>query len=313
MAPASAAVKGSSPAPVSNAFAMGGGAGGSVDPRTGAFQAQLPLVNVADPDGTGLSLAASYSQSLALQGAATANRFGLGAGWSIGLPWVDTAGGVRVYPASGGSYAWDTSTTDGVGPVPAPGPEVHQGSQPGPLYLSRRRPRPLDPYLPGRHDGSVRRLREPDRADRPVRQLDRPDLEPVRAAVASDVGHRQLRAGLQVRLERFQSDQDHRRRPPPRRSRLRSRSTSATACSTPSPTPLVSRPASATFRRPGSPPRCVCCTRWCLRPGRPPASPTGTVLPAAEPGRDRGRRRDHHRCVGSRSAGPGDLQHQPDR
>ncbi len=118
MAPASAAVKGSSPAPVSNAFSMGGGAGGSVDPRTGAFEAQLPLVNVADPDGTGLSLAASYSQSLALQGAATANRFGLGAGWSIGLPWVQTAGGVRVYPASGGSYAWDTSTTTGLAQYP---------------------------------------------------------------------------------------------------------------------------------------------------------------------------------------------------
>ena len=117
LAPAAASAKGTAPGPVSNAFAMGGGVGGSVDPRTGAFQAQLPLINVAGRAGTGLSLALSYSQSLATQ-AASANRFGLGAGWSLGMPWVDTAGGVHVYPASGGSYAYDTSSPTGLAQYP---------------------------------------------------------------------------------------------------------------------------------------------------------------------------------------------------
>lgn len=114
---AAAGGKGAAPAPVSNAFAMGGGVGGSIDQRTGAFQASVPLVNVAGRAGTGLSLALSYSQSLAAQGAA-GNRFGLGAGWSLGIPWVDTAGGVHVHPASGGSYAYDANLPTGLAQYP---------------------------------------------------------------------------------------------------------------------------------------------------------------------------------------------------
>ena len=115
--PALAASTATGTAPVSNAFAMGGGVGGSIDQRTGAFQAQLPLVNIAGRTGAGLSLALSYDQSLAVQGSA-GDRFGLGAGWTLGVPWVNTAGGVQVYPASGGSYAYDTGSPTGLAQYP---------------------------------------------------------------------------------------------------------------------------------------------------------------------------------------------------
>ena len=112
-----AASKGGGPSPVSNAFAMGGGVGGSIDQRTGAFQASVPLVNIAGRAADGLSLILSYDQSLAVQGEA-ADRFGLGAGWTLGVPWVDTTGGLRVYPASGGSYEADTDSPTGLHDYP---------------------------------------------------------------------------------------------------------------------------------------------------------------------------------------------------
>jgi RHS repeat-associated protein len=116
-APAWAAAPGAgaAPAPVSNAFALGGGLSGQIDPRTGAFQASLPLAGVAGRAGAGLSLTLSYDQSLAAQGT---DRFGLGAGWSLGVPWINTAGGVRVYPASGGSYAYDAGSPTGLHDYP---------------------------------------------------------------------------------------------------------------------------------------------------------------------------------------------------
>jgi RHS repeat-associated protein len=114
---AAAGGKGLASGPVSNAFAMGDGIGGSVNQRTGAFQVSVPLVNVTGPAGTGLSLALSYDQSLAALGGA-GDRFGLGAGWTLGVPWVDTAGGVHVFPASGGSYAYDTSAPTGLAGYP---------------------------------------------------------------------------------------------------------------------------------------------------------------------------------------------------
>ncbi len=110
--------KGAPPSgPVSNAFAMGGGIGGSIDQRTGSFQTSVPLVSVTDPAGTGLSLTLGYDQSLAALGG-PGNRFGLGAGWTLGVPWVDTASGVHVYPASGGSYAYDSSQPTGLADYP---------------------------------------------------------------------------------------------------------------------------------------------------------------------------------------------------
>ncbi|HEV3289355.1 MAG TPA: hypothetical protein VG123_10195, partial [Streptosporangiaceae bacterium] len=72
--------KGLTSGPVSNAFAMGSGVGGSINQRTGAFQVSVPLVNVPGRAGVGLSLALGYDQSLAALGAA-GDRFGLGAGW----------------------------------------------------------------------------------------------------------------------------------------------------------------------------------------------------------------------------------------
>ena len=107
----------SAPAPVSNAFAMGGGVGGSVDQRTGTFSASFPLVTLNGRSGVGASLSLGYDQSLASQGEA-GNRFGLGAGWSIGLPWVDTAGGIHVFPAAGGSYAYDADSPTGLSQYP---------------------------------------------------------------------------------------------------------------------------------------------------------------------------------------------------
>jgi RHS repeat-associated protein len=105
------------PAPVSNAFAMGGGISGLINQRTGAFEASVPLVNIAGRAADGLSLVLTYDQSLAQQGAA-GDRFGLGAGWALGVPWVDTAGGVRVYPATGGSYDYDADAPTGLHDYP---------------------------------------------------------------------------------------------------------------------------------------------------------------------------------------------------
>jgi RHS repeat-associated protein len=103
------------PAPVSNSFAMGGGLSGAIDERTGAFQASFPLVALGDRDGVGASFSLGYDQSLAAQGT---DRFGLGAGWTLGMPWVDTVSGVQVYPATGGSYAYDASKPTGLGQYP---------------------------------------------------------------------------------------------------------------------------------------------------------------------------------------------------
>jgi RHS repeat-associated protein len=108
---------GESDAPVSNAFAMGGGVGGTVDQRTGAFRASFPLVAVGGRAGVGASLSLGYDQTLAVQGA-DGDRFGLGAGWSLGVPWVDTAGGVTVHPATGGSYDLDTDSPTGLRDYP---------------------------------------------------------------------------------------------------------------------------------------------------------------------------------------------------
>ncbi|MFF0270002.1 RHS repeat-associated core domain-containing protein [Kribbella sp. NPDC004536] len=105
--------KTATPAQVSNAFAMGGGIGGQIDQRTGAFQASVPLLNLAGRGGSDLSMSLSYDQNLATQGAA-GNRFGFGSGWALGLPWVNTVGQVRVFAASGGSYTYDTGSPTGL-------------------------------------------------------------------------------------------------------------------------------------------------------------------------------------------------------
>ena len=94
------------PQPVSGAFGLGGGVNGSVDPRTGQFSVSVPLVNVASRGDSGISLAMSYSQSRAFAGV---DRAGAGAGWGLGATFINTVGALEVYPATGGSYTYDTT------------------------------------------------------------------------------------------------------------------------------------------------------------------------------------------------------------
>lgn len=154
-ASALAAVKAGEPGPVSNAFAMGGGVGGSVDQRTGAFQASVPLLNVAGRAGAGLSLALSYDQSLAAQ---NVDRFGFGAGWSLGVPWIDTAGGIRVYPASGGSYEYDASAPTGLADYPLRDLSFKKESGVIPARPGRPEAQPYAYTLTDRNGGTVDRF-----------------------------------------------------------------------------------------------------------------------------------------------------------
>ena len=92
------------PQPVSGAFSLGGGVGGSVDERTGQFSASVPLLNVASRGDSGINMSLSYDQSRAFAGV---DRVGIGSGWSLGTTFINTVNTVTAYPASGGSYAYD--------------------------------------------------------------------------------------------------------------------------------------------------------------------------------------------------------------
>ncbi len=91
------------PAP-SGGFALHGGLSGDVDERTGQFSATVPLTTVAGNSTADVSVALNWQQERA---AATIDRSGWGAGWSIGSSFVNVLGDKRVYPASGGSYLLD--------------------------------------------------------------------------------------------------------------------------------------------------------------------------------------------------------------
>ncbi len=91
--------------PVSGAFNLGGGLAGAVDERTGQFSVSLPLVSVASRGDSDVSFSLSWVQSRAGNGV---DRLGWGEGWSLGSAFIDTSGGVTVYPASGGAYQQDT-------------------------------------------------------------------------------------------------------------------------------------------------------------------------------------------------------------
>ena len=91
--------------PVSGAFNLGGGLAGAVDERTGQFSVSLPLVKVASRGDSDVSFSLSWVQSRAGNGV---DRLGWGEGWSLGSAFIDTSGGVTVYPASGGAYQQDT-------------------------------------------------------------------------------------------------------------------------------------------------------------------------------------------------------------
>ncbi|MGW2207611.1 hypothetical protein, partial [Streptomyces sp. NPDC001774] len=103
--------------PVSGSFAMGGGAAGDVDPRTGQLKTALPLIGLEGRGGLDVSVSLSYDQQAAVAEEGT-GRSGLGRGWSYGLPTVVTEGGLWVIPASGGSYEADTASETGMARYP---------------------------------------------------------------------------------------------------------------------------------------------------------------------------------------------------
>ncbi|MDR5698751.1 RHS repeat domain-containing protein [Agromyces aerolatus] len=81
-------------------FALGDDVEGLVDPQTGAFSFTLPVA--------GASIGWDSR-------AAGVDRSGLGAGWSIaGVAHVETEGGVRVSPSSGGSYPANSTAPSGL-------------------------------------------------------------------------------------------------------------------------------------------------------------------------------------------------------
>ena len=94
--------------PVSGAFALGGGVGGQVDPRTGQFSVSLPLTTVASRGTSSVTYNLSWDQSRAGAGV---DRYGFGAGWSLGTTFVDPTGTGTVYPADGGAYGIDDDGT----------------------------------------------------------------------------------------------------------------------------------------------------------------------------------------------------------
>ena len=96
-------------APVSGAFALGDGVGGSLDDRTGQFSVSAPLVKVLGRGSADLTLSLTWEQARA---GASLDRYGFGAGWSLGATF--TVPGVTVYPAGGGAYAVDSTFPSGL-------------------------------------------------------------------------------------------------------------------------------------------------------------------------------------------------------
>ncbi|MGW2207647.1 hypothetical protein, partial [Streptomyces sp. NPDC001774] len=98
-------------------FAMGGAIAGTVDERRGAFRTAVPVLGLEGRGGLDVAVSLTYDQQAAA-GERGAGRSGLGAGWSYGLPAVITDGGLRVIPASGGSYEADTGEVTGLARYP---------------------------------------------------------------------------------------------------------------------------------------------------------------------------------------------------
>ena len=87
--------------PVSGAIGLGGGLSGSVDERTGLFSVSVPVVSVAGPGSAGVTWSLVWDQGRAVDGV---DRSGFGAGWSLGVSFINPATPVTVYPANGGAY-----------------------------------------------------------------------------------------------------------------------------------------------------------------------------------------------------------------
>ena len=87
--------------PVSGAMGLGGGLSGSVDERTGLFSVSVPVVSVAGPgSGWGVVVVGVGSGP----GGGVVDRSGFGAGWSLGVSFIDPATPQTVYPANGGAH-----------------------------------------------------------------------------------------------------------------------------------------------------------------------------------------------------------------
>ena len=90
---------------------MAGGLGGRVDERTGQFGISMPLVATRGVGAEQVSMSLSWQQGRAT---ASIDRMGWGAGWSLGVSFISSAGKVQVYPATGGSYEPQTSEPSGL-------------------------------------------------------------------------------------------------------------------------------------------------------------------------------------------------------
>jgi len=110
-APGRAAAADTAPAAPSGGFALHGGLGGEIDPRTGQFSITVPVVKVDGQGTADISIELNWQQERA---AASIDRSGWGAGWSVGSSFVDVTGVKRVYPADGGSYALDANEPSGL-------------------------------------------------------------------------------------------------------------------------------------------------------------------------------------------------------
>lgn len=98
------------PAPAGG-FALAGGLAGSVDPRTGQFTVSLPIATADGAGSSAVPVALNWQQARA---AASIDRSGWGAGWTIGSSFVSVAGLKRVYPSGGGSYLLDPTEPSGL-------------------------------------------------------------------------------------------------------------------------------------------------------------------------------------------------------
>lgn len=101
--------------PVSGAFALGGGVGGGIDPRTGQFSVSVPLVTVASRGDSSVSLTLGWDQARAGIGL---DRFGFGGGWGLGATFIQATGKITVYPANGGAYTTDATFHSGLHDYP---------------------------------------------------------------------------------------------------------------------------------------------------------------------------------------------------
>ena len=119
--------------PVSGAIGLGGGLSGSVDERTGLFSVSVPVVSVAGPGSAGVTWSLVWDQGRAVDGV---DRSGFGAGWSLGVSFINPATPTTVYPANGGSYTAGGTYPSGLVNYPLQDLAFHRDSGGSPYELS---------------------------------------------------------------------------------------------------------------------------------------------------------------------------------